>query len=302
MLALTPFRVEETHGILKRSGNEIRACSDRYSWTTMYASSQREMPYEAVFPAVKDQLIVLHRDGPVTIDRTRGPAVFHRTVPAGGIHLVPGGAEFGVRLAGVLNTLHVYIRHGVLQEVAADMVEGDPAAVEIVPKVIDRDEALYALLQAVHLALADDDMATALYTDYLSRAIAAQLIRKHSSARLRAQRALTPTGTVSPVISEAIEYMKANMDQPISLADIAIAVNRSPSQFAREFRADLGIPPHRYLINLRLERAQYLLEKTATSIAEIAFECGFAHQEHMTRLFRKRCATTPAAYRRSKRN
>ncbi|MNU07967.1 HTH-type transcriptional activator RhaS [compost metagenome] len=62
------------------------------------------------------------------------------------------------------------------------------------------------------------------------------------------------------------------------------------------------MPPHRYLINLRVEKARRLLEKTSMSIAEIAYECGFAHQEHLTRLFRRQTGTTPAAYRRSKRN
>lgn len=298
----TPFRVTETHGILSRPSNQIRACSDSYNWTSLYASSQREMPFEAVFPAVQDQLIVLHRDGPVAIDGKGGTVPFHRVVPAGGIHLVPGGADFGVRLSGALNTLHVYIRRSVIEEVAAEMVDGDPAKIEIAPGILDADPALFSLLEAVNLALGDGDVATALYADYLSQAIAAQLIRRYSGARFRAPRLRDTGGYLAPTVAEAIEYMRANLDQRISLVDIAAAVNRSPTHFAREFRADLGVPPHRYLIDLRLEKAQFLLEKSNTPIAEIAFECGFSHQEHLTRLFRRRCATTPAAYRRSKRN
>jgi AraC family transcriptional regulator len=298
----TPFRVEETHGILSRPGNDIRACSDTYNWTSLYASSQREMPFEAMFPAVRDQLIVLHRDGPVAIDGKGGSVPFRRVVPAGGIHLVPGGADFGVRLSGALNTLHVYVRRSVIEEVASEMIEGDPSRIEIAPQILDADPALFSLLEAVNLALNDADVATALYADYLSQAIAAQLIRRYSGARFRTLRMPETGGYMAPTVAEAIDYMRANLDRRISLIDIAEAVNRSPTHFAREFRADLGVPPHRYLIDLRLEKAQYLLEKSNTPIAEIAFECGFSHQEHLTRLFRRRCATTPAAYRRSKRN
>ena len=112
----------------------------------------------------------------------------------------------------------------------------------------------------------------------------------------------TASAGLSPTLSEAVDFMTANIDSGINLADIARATNRSPSHIARIFRTELGMPPHRYLISLRIEKARRLLEKTSVSIAEIAYECGFAHQEHLTRLFHRHCGTTPAAYRRSKRN
>lgn len=58
------------------------------------------------------------------------------------------------------------------------------------------------------------------------------------------------------------------------------------------------MPPHRYLISLRVNRARNLLARTNRPIAEIALDCGFTHQEHLTRLFRKHFETTPAAFRR----
>lgn len=301
-LALQSFGVKETHGILSRPGNQIAASSDGRHWTAMYASLQREMPYEGVFDPVKDQLIVLHRDGPVRVERTRGPGRGSHLVPAGGMHLIPGGTEFGVRLAGVLNTLHVYVRRSVLEEVAAEMVEGDPSRIEIPPNILDTDPSLAALLEAVVAALASDDAGTAFYSDYLSRVIAAHLIRAYSRGNIKNNRIIGASGYVTQSVADAIEYMRANLDRPIGLDDIANAVHRSPSHFARIFRADLGMPPHRYLINLRVEKAQFLLEKTNASIAEIAYECGFSHQEHLTRLFRRLRATTPAAFRRSRRN
>ena len=302
MLAGSPFGVHETHGILSRPENKIRASSDRLHWTSLYASAQRELPYEGFFPAVKDQLIVLHIDGPVAIDRLHGPANARCVVPAGGIHLVPGGMDFGVRLMGALSTMHVYLRRSVIEEVAAEIADGDPAHIEIPAQFLGPDPALNSLLAAINHALTEDEYGTGLYIDYLARAIASQLIRNHSGRRIRSTPALAPTGTVGPVLSEAIEFMRANLERPLSLEEIAEAVNRSPSHFARQFRAQLGIPPHQYLVVLRLKKAQHLLETTRESIAEIAFECGFSHQEHLTRLFRRWCETTPAAFRKAARN
>ncbi len=302
MPTAAPFRVNETHGILTRPENKVRASSDRFGWSALYASAQRELPYEGHFPSVRDQLIVLHVDGPVAIDRLHGPSPARCIVPAGGLHLVPGGMEFGVRLMGALSTLHVYLRRAVIEEVAAETIGGDPGQLEIPPQFLEPEPALNALMNAVNIALFDEAEGSTLYIDYLSRALASQLVRNHSGARVRATPALGPIGQVGPVIADAIEFMRENLADNISLEQIAAAVNRSPSHFARQFRSALGIPPHQYLVVLRLKRAQHLLAHSRDSIAEIAFECGFSHQEHLTRMFRRWCDTTPAAYRRAIRN
>jgi len=298
----TPFLVQETHGILSRPENNIRASSDRYGWTSLYASAQREIPYEGYFPAVKDQLIVQHLDGPVPIDRLHGPNAARCIVPAGGLHLVPGGLDFGVRLMGALSTLHVYVRRSIIEEVAAEFWDGDPALIEIAPQFLAPDPALTSLLSAIRLALSEDDYGSSIYVDYLARAIASQLVRRYSGLTPRSTPPVGPIGTVGPLVAETIEFMRAHIDEPISLDDIAQAVNRSASHVARQFRGSLGVPPHQYLMVMRIKYAQQLLLSTGDSIADIAFASGFSHQEHMTRLFRRWCDTTPAAFRRSGRN
>lgn len=295
-----PFRVEETHGVLASKQNKMIASSDEYNWRSIYASSQSEYPFEAFFSAVNDHLIVMHRSGPVAVDRMSGYRAERRVVPAGGLHLVPGGMSFGFRLFDALDTLHVYVRRSVIEEVAAEMSEGDPTLIEVNPVFVDSDPQLQNLMQAVLYALEDSDYANALYVDCLSRAVAAQLVRKYSNARLRSGPVFTDGP--GPVVSEAIDYMRENLDRSISLEDIAEVINRSPSHFARQFRAEMGVPPYQYLVSLRLDKAQDLLERTRLSIAEIAFECGFSHQEHLTRLFRRRYETTPAAYRKLRQN
>jgi len=302
MPAAEPFRVGETHGILSQPENQIRASSDRFGWSSLYASAQREIPYEGLFPAVRDQLLVLHIDGPVAVDRLHGPNAARCLMPAGGIHLVPGGLDFGVRLMGALSTLHVYVRREIIEEVAAELLDGDPTHVDIPPQFLQPDTALQALLSAVRAALEEDAYGTTLYIDYLARAIASQLIRRHSGSTPRATPPLARIGTIGPVVAEAVEYMRAHIEAPISLDDIALAVDRSPAHVVRTFRASLGIPPHQYLLVLRIKQAQRLLRVTNDPIAEIAFACGFSHQEHMTRMFRRWCNTTPATFRRASRN
>lgn len=298
MLAQIPFRVQETHGILTRPQNQAQVSSDSCQWTSLYASAQREQPYEGRFPAVPDQLLVLHRSGPVALERLEGHRPRCVTVPAGGVHLYPGGSPFGVRLMGELDTLHVYIRRAVLEEVAAEMIDGDPANLEIPPDIIAPEPVLGGMLAGIAHTLGDTDYASAIYIDHLARAIAAQLVRRHSTASLRQD----SQAGLGPDLTRATAYMRDNLHRSISLDDLGRAVGRSPSHLARQFRETFGRPPHSYLIDLRLDRARHLLEKSHDPIAGIAVDCGFSHQEHLTRFFRRRYQTTPAAYRRSRQN
>jgi len=95
------------------------------------------------------------------------------------------------------------------------------------------------------------------------------------------------------------EVMEARLAEPIPLADLAAAVSLSVSQFSRRFKASTGQTPHRFLMRVRAETACRLLRSSIMPIAEVAIQCGFSHQEHLTRVLRAQSGTTPAAVRRS---
>jgi AraC-like DNA-binding protein len=58
------------------------------------------------------------------------------------------------------------------------------------------------------------------------------------------------------------------------------------------------MPPHRWLIERRIDRAKALLRKGEASLAEIALACGFADQSHFTAMFRKMVGATPGCFQR----
>ena len=102
-------------------------------------------------------------------------------------------------------------------------------------------------------------------------------------------------------LQRAIDFIEANVDQPIGLPEMADATGLSPTHFARQFRSTVGQAPHQYVMQRRVEHAERALVETNTSIAEIAAACGFSNQEHLTRLFKRARGITPAAYRTSRR-
>ena len=295
-----PFTVNETHGILLRPEHRIIAASDRLGWKSLYASMQREAPYAAAYAGVPDHLVILHLDGPVTVSRVLGKSWASRIIPPGGLFMLPGGVDFGVRLGGDLSTLHLYVRQAIVEEVAADLLSSDTASIELVPRLGAKDPLIEQLALEVRDALRDMDPNAAIYIDYLSRAIAARLVRAHSTRS--APRPEAKIGVLTRVqLDRAIDYMEENLDKPLALGDVADAVGLSASHFARRFKRSTGSAPHQYLIRCRVERARRLLAQTDKAIAEIALTCGFAHQEHLTRVFRRLSGETPARFRRGAR-
>jgi AraC-like DNA-binding protein len=99
-------------------------------------------------------------------------------------------------------------------------------------------------------------------------------------------------------VRQAIGFMRANLQEDLNLKDIAEAVGLSVYHFARAFRASVGVPPHQYLIQLRISRARELLASGDLALARIAFETGFKSQSHFTYAFKRTLRVTPREYRR----
>jgi AraC family transcriptional regulator len=295
-----PFSLRETHGILWRPDNRIHTASEGLGWSSLYASSQSEAPYDGSFHPVRDHLLIIHLDGPDAVCHVHGMGQERHKVRAGSLFIVPGGLDYSVRFEGAIESIHVYLRDSVLREVAAGLVGGDPAQIELVPRVGHHDPLIEQLALGIREALTTPDPSSAVYADQLARTLGARLIHDHSNRAF--QTAESPkSGLTRSQLARAIEFMDANLSKRLSLEDIAAATGLSPAHFIRQFKAGVGLAPHKYLVRLRLDRAKRLLRETDRSIAQIAFECGFAHQEHMTYIFGQFVGTTPAAFRREMR-
>jgi AraC-like DNA-binding protein len=99
-----------------------------------------------------------------------------------------------------------------------------------------------------------------------------------------------------------LAHIEANLDTRIRNKDLAAVARLSEYHFNVAFRISVGEPPHGYIIQRRVERAQGLMLSTQKPLSEIAVECGLADQAHFTRLFRRIVGESPAAWRRARIN
>ncbi len=288
------LQLDDTHGILRREGCRRQADSQGLAWSGVFAAAQTEHPYEDSFPAVASHLVILHLDGPVDVDRwVAGQHERHR-VPPGGTFVMPGGVDFRVRLGGTLSTVHVYLQDRVLAEVAGDLAVRC-AGETLAPRLGGRDPLLESLILGIRDEMIDPGLLGDGYVDYLARALAARLIRTSLRSPPRTEAAAKGAGRVA----RAIDYLDANLHRAVSLDDIANLVGLSVSQTIQLFKATVGMPPHRFILSRRVARACDLLRRRDLPLVEVALACGFAHQEHMSRVFKREMKVSPGAFRRA---
>ncbi|MFM9270636.1 GlxA family transcriptional regulator [Halomonas elongata] len=94
-------------------------------------------------------------------------------------------------------------------------------------------------------------------------------------------------GTTQPRLLEIVALMEANLEEPISLDELANYVNVSRRQLERLFQKNLHCSPSRYYLKLRLTRARQLLKQTPMSIIEVASACGFVSTPHFSKCYRE---------------
>lgn len=95
-----------------------------------------------------------------------------------------------------------------------------------------------------------------------------------------------------------ISVVYDNIFNDISVEMLAELTNRSLTSFKKEFKRLFNAPPHRWIVEQRLDRAKIMLASTSRTVSEIGAECAFANISHFIKLFKQRYRETPASFRR----
>ncbi|WP_136626558.1 AraC family transcriptional regulator [Bradyrhizobium macuxiense] len=281
------FGSSETHRIPELFGADVRASSEGYGWVSVYASLQRERPFDARFEAIANSLVVLHRSGPVEVTLRSGGAVLSRSIPKGSIFFLPAGHACEIELQGALDTLQIYLRSELFDSARKD---------QLTPTLVENDAILQHLATSIELALCEQMANSALFVDPIARALANRISAISACSKPWQVRV---AGLAEHQLKRLRDFVDTNLESEIRLESMASACGLSTKSFIRIFKASTGKSPYQYVIAARIERAKRLIEEEQEGLAEVALRCGFSHQEHLTRVFRRLTGQTPGQYRRN---
>jgi AraC family transcriptional regulator len=254
-----------------------------------YAASDVEVP------AMRDFLIVAYR---------RGTTVMRRRIDSDWVTetLGPGDVSLLTRAAGShwiwpqnIEVVHVYLTQDELSATCREMYSHDVEDIELHDVVKANDPAIHRTCMQIAHEAAQGTAGSRLMVDALTSQLAVYILRRHAQVRFREAGS---DGTLSFRQDRAVrDYVRDHLSETITLNDLAAEAGLSRFHFARRFRLATGTTAHEFVLQQRVQRALVMLKRTSTPLPEIARECGFADQSHLTREFKKRVGTTPGAYR-----
>jgi AraC family transcriptional regulator len=154
------------------------------------------------------------------------------------------------------------------------------------------------LIQQICLALAHEVRAGyprgPLYGESLAVALAAHLARHHGARG----DAVAVEGMHSNLVREQIrEFIHDRLHEALTLADMARFAQTDVYSFTRWFKKSFGMPPHKYVMVARIERAKQLVANGLDPLADVALASGFNSQSHLTTTFRRFVGVSPLVYR-----
>jgi AraC family transcriptional regulator len=289
-----------THGSRKYSTSTLLQSSAGLGWSTISAELRSHAASETpvIVPQNVEVIFAVAGNDEGLVIRTGG-GQRQETRPSTGVFCVtPAGVDNQLAITvAVPRALHLYLPTAQFRKLADDFnLPGEPArSIRYVAGV--RDEFIHQIGLSVISAMTDETAAGRMFAETASAALAARLLQTYRDGG--AGKLLEPaTQRVDHArLRRALDYISANLDEDITLAQLAQVAGVSVFHFARTFTRSMGVSPSRYVSRMRLEKAMAEIAASKLPLAEIAFRAGFSSQASFTRAFHRATGVTPGEYR-----
>jgi AraC family transcriptional regulator len=248
---------------------------------------------EATWQSPWHRLALAETDFPSAAIRAEDGRSLEGPLHRGQIVLHPAGLSTLSR-HGAGRYVQVLLDPALFASPALELTGGRPLRLGLAPAFHDPlgAEILRALVRE-----ADSGPGARLLVDGLATTLAVLLARRFAGAVALPEAA---QGLSRERLRRVLDHVEAHLGEELGLARLAEIACLSPCHFSRSFKQAMGVGPHRYVTQRRVERAKALLRGGGAgdgSLAAIALAVGFGEQSHFTTAFRRETGMTPGRYR-----
>jgi AraC family transcriptional regulator len=207
----------------------------------------------------------------------------------GAVGLCPMYTSQAIRWHRDVNFLLLNFEQELLTRNAVELLDTD--RYEMLPHLITQDLLIYQIGLGLKAQLKTNGLDNRLYAESAATFLAVHLLQNYSTQQpsIREYKG----GLPPQKLKQVVDYIQDNLAQAISLDAIANYLGISRYYFCRLFKQSTGLSLHQYVIQQRVERAKQLLLQGKMSIVDIALVCGFSHQSHLHRHFKRITGVTP---------
>lgn len=252
-------------------------------------------------PVIPETSLMLLTQGTMLIEQALANSTQQRwTYQRGDIFLKPGGSitrelHWSTLSPEPMQTLHIHLSQHLLTSMTEALTDRDTSGLSLVRQAGFQDGLVTQIGLSLLAELTCLSAGSKLYAQSAAQMLAVHLLRHYASEKIDIK---TPQGRLSgQQVNLIAEFVWANIDQALSLDELAQQVGFSPYHFARVFRESTGHSPHQFVLRQRIEYAKRLVKKRDIPLTQVALDSGFANQSHLTQMFKRFLGITPKSYR-----
>jgi len=217
--------------------------------------------------------------------------------PSGTLLIRPARAEDGLAWPLARESVIVVLTDAALRELAAH--EFDTAGVELRPPPPGTVDAWALRIgQLLKAELTQRETPNELYVDSLITLFGVHILRHYSSVRMPPP--VVRGGLPAAAARRVQDFIAANLSRGLPVPELAGIAGLSTRHFIQAFTRTFGTSPHRYVLDQRLDVAEKLLAEGDLTIVDVAYQCGFSSQSHLTTSMKKHRQATPLQIRRER--
>jgi len=216
----------------------------------------------------------------------------------GTIWLVPAGrqAEEITVSSPELKVLHLFLPNSTFAHLSNEYSLPLYPGQELRYSSVVCDEVIEQIGMSILSEIIRPSSARRMMVETSSIFLAARLLQTYAETEVAAR--CTSKQGLDPVrLKRVLGFIEHHRFEDIAVADLADVACLSVFHFTRAFTTAMGLPPHSYVSQRRLEAAKELIAAGRLSLTEIALSCQFSSQSSFTRAFRRKMGITPTEYR-----
>ncbi|MBE9128373.1 MULTISPECIES: AraC family transcriptional regulator [unclassified Coleofasciculus] len=261
-------------------------------WQGMYLEFHRLPSFEVPESTCQQHLITIPTVNGLAVEQRiegkKSDLIFH----PGDLCISPMGKTWQCRWDEELEAIQLSFEPNFINHAAHELIDPDQFELVCYPQITD--PLIYHLGIALKGELERNGSGSKLYAESAATFLAVHLLRNYTARKPKCK---WHTGGLSPCqFKQAMDYINAHLAEDICLDEVAGYLGLSRYYFCRLFKQSTGLSPYQYVIQCRVERAKQLLRKGGLSLGEIAVDCGFSHQSHLHRHFKRLTGVTPTRF------
>ena len=294
-----------THDAMKYPRSALLGSLVAYDCSVIEAELRSHVAGESVLPPQQEVeiCIVLEGNDDGLVKRS-GAGLCDQAVPAAGsIWLSPIDLDRKVLTITqpIASTLHLRLRQTLFDQLSDDFELPAAPAQALRAVAGARDDVIHRVGRSIVEVLKHETTAGRMYVETVSTTLAARLLQKYVDGTAAESTEQTQQAFDQARLRRVLDYIESSIQDDMTLDGLAAVAGYSTFHFARKFTQAMGVPPHRYISRLRLERAKAELAECKLPLAEIALNARFSSQASFTRAFHRATGTTPKQYQRRQR-